>query len=251
MTTIHPPQQPVGASIGNEVWTIVVAGGSGRRFGAAKQFEPLGPSRVIDLAVSVASAVSRVVVVVPADRRAEHIAGADVVVAGGVTRSDSVRAGLAAVPDDAEIILVHDGARPLATTALFRSMIDAIRDGGEAAVPVVDIADTLRRRDGEELDRAEVVAVQTPQAFEADVLRAAHADGRDATDDATLAELAGAEVILVPGDVENTKITTPRDLRAAEAVLAARSVAAARWISTLDADPTTASATLDDVQGSS
>lgn len=236
----------------DEVWTIIVAGGSGRRYGAHKQFEPLGGSRVIDMTVEIAASVSQVVVVLPSDRLDEFIPGAARIVEGGVTRSDSVRAGLAVIPDSAEVILVHDGARPLATARLFASMIQAIRDGAEAAVPVVEISDSLRHRDGEPLDRTDVVAVQTPQSFEAEWLRGAHADGGEATDDATLAERAGAEVLLLAGEADNTKITFPRDLALAEAILRQRSAAAtADARNVQDGAASAESATLDAVKGPS
>ena len=103
------------------VWTIVVAGGSGRRFGAPKQFAPLAGRRVVDVACDTAArAGDGVVVVLPPDAIGEWSTGAATAVAGGSTRSESVRAGLAAVPDHATVICVHDAARPLATTALFR-----------------------------------------------------------------------------------------------------------------------------------
>jgi 2-C-methyl-D-erythritol 4-phosphate cytidylyltransferase len=145
-------------------------------------------------------------------------------VAGGATRSDSVRAGLAAVPDDAEIIVVHDAARPLASAALFEAVVDAVRAGADGAIPGVAVVDTVKRIDGdrvvETLDRAQLVAVQTPQAFKADVLRKAHAGGGDATDDAALVEATGGTVVVVPGEPHNIKITTPEDLRVAETYLA-------------------------------
>ena len=142
---------------------------------------------------------------------------------GGVLRSDSVRCGLSRVPDDAEIVLVHDGARPLATDGVFERVIAAVRDGADAAVPVVDVTDTIRWRGGGTADRRQLAAVQTPQAFRADALRAAHAAGADATDDATLAEAAGAKVVTVEGDSRNLKITEAHDLVAAEALLKAGS----------------------------
>ncbi|HZM30515.1 MAG TPA: 2-C-methyl-D-erythritol 4-phosphate cytidylyltransferase, partial [Acidimicrobiales bacterium] len=127
------------------VWAIVVAAGSGNRFGAAKQYQPLGGRRVLDWSLEAARAASDgVVVVVPADRTADAEPLADAVAAGGDTRSASVRAGLAAVPDDAEVVVVHDGARPLAGAALFATVVAAVRDGADAAVPGVPLADTLR-----------------------------------------------------------------------------------------------------------
>ena len=147
--------------------------------------------------------------------------GKVVVVAGGVLRSDSVRCGLNRVPDDAEIVLVHDGARPLATDGVFERVIQAVRSGADAAIPVIDLTDTIRWRRGGTADRRELAAVQTPQAFRAGALRAAHAGGADATDDATLVEAAGGTVVTVDGDSRNLKITEPHDLLVAEALLEA------------------------------
>lgn len=123
-----------------EVWAIVVAGGSGTRFGGAKQFEDLAGRRVLDWAVAAARSVcDGVVTVLPADRLE---AGAR---AGGASRSASVRAGLAAVPAAAEIVVVHDAARPLAGGELFERVVAAVRDGAAAAVPVLAITDTVKR----------------------------------------------------------------------------------------------------------
>jgi len=200
------------------VWTVVVAAGTGERFGGPKQFAMLGGRPLVAWALDAARSVSAgVVLVVPAEHQgAAGGLGADAVVAGGPTRSDSVRAGLAAVPDDAEIVVVHDGARPLATSSLFRAVVGAVEDGAEAAVPALAVADTLKIvEDGTvtaTLERTGVVAVQTPQAFRADLLRRAHRSRADATDDAALAEAVGATVRVVPGEPANVKVTTPADL---------------------------------------
>ena len=177
---------------------------------------------MIDRSIAVARAASDgVVVVVPpedADRE-----GA---VAGGDTRSDSVRAGLAAVPADATIICVHDAARPLASAEVYRRAIDAVRNGADAAIPSVAVADTIKIvADGVVVstpDRSTLVAVQTPQAFRADVLRTAHGAGGDATDDAALVEQLGARVVVVDGEATNRKITVPDDLAWARELLTAR-----------------------------
>jgi 2-C-methyl-D-erythritol 4-phosphate cytidylyltransferase len=207
------------------VWAVVVAAGAGRRFGGAKQYEPLAGARVLDHALRAARAVcDGVVLVVPPDRVADPEPDADSVVAGGETRSASVRAGLARVPEGAGVVVVHDGARPLAELALWERVVAAVRAGADAAVPVVPVTDTLRWAAGvapprPPLDRAEVVAVQTPQAFAAPALRAAHRDDPEGTDDASLVEAAGGRVEVVPGDPRNLKVTDPSDLRVAEAVL--------------------------------
>lgn len=207
------------------IWTIVVAAGSGTRFGGLKQLSPLAGSTVLGHAVATAAAASDgVIVVAPADRRddiaeslGEH---AEQVVAGGATRSESVRAGLAAVPDSASIVLVHDGARPLATAGIFERVIESVAAGADAAVPVVALADTIRDLDRGTVDRSRLVAVQTPQGFRAELLRSLHAHQPDATDDAGLVEAAGGTVTLVEGDERNRKITQPVDLVIAAALLA-------------------------------
>jgi 2-C-methyl-D-erythritol 4-phosphate cytidylyltransferase len=198
-------------------WAIVVAGGSGERFGQRKQYLALGNERVLDWALrSAADRTDGVVLVVPADVVDEPEPLATVVVAGGATRSDSVRAGLAAVPTDAETIVVHDAARPVPMPGIWERVLAAIDAGADAAVPAVPLADTLREVGGGTVDRSRFVAVQTPQAFRASVLRAAHATGAHGSDDASLVEAAGGRVVVVDGDPANIKITTPIDLSVAE-----------------------------------
>jgi 2-C-methyl-D-erythritol 4-phosphate cytidylyltransferase/2-C-methyl-D-erythritol 2,4-cyclodiphosphate synthase len=204
------------------VWTIVVAGGSGTRFGAPKQYEMLGGRRVLDWSVATAREASDGVVVVVPAADAEREGG----VAGGATRSESVRAGLAHVPHDATIICVHDAARPFADRELFGRVVAAVETGADAAVPGIAVADTIKQvsSDGRVThtpDRSALTAVQTPQAFRAGALRDAHAAAGDATDDAALVEAAGGAVVVVPGDVGNRKITDPEDLRWARRQLAA------------------------------
>jgi 2-C-methyl-D-erythritol 4-phosphate cytidylyltransferase len=212
------------------VWSIVVAGGSGRRFGEMKQFALLRGRPVLEHAVAASRACSAgVVLVVPAAHEDAGDHGADHVVRGGPTRADSVRRGLDAVPMEAEVIVVHDAARPLASRALFEAVIRAVRDGGaDGAVPGLPLSDTIKAVDAtgrvtRTLDRDALVAVQTPQAFRADVLRRAHAAGARAdaaaTDDAMLVEALGAAVQVVPGERRNLKITGPDDLIAAEQLL--------------------------------
>jgi 2-C-methyl-D-erythritol 4-phosphate cytidylyltransferase len=147
---------------------------------------------------------------------------ADAVVTGGATRSASVRNGLAQVPADAEVIVVHDAARPLATPDLFEAVIAAVDDGADGALCAVPLTDTIRLTSGGTVDRAELLAVQTPQAFRAAALRAAHAGGDDATDDAALVEANGGRVVVVSGSPTNVKITHPHDLVVAAALLEAR-----------------------------
>ena len=123
------------------------------------------------------------------------------------------------------MICVHDAARPLATTALFRRVIAAVSAGADGAVPAVPVADTIKIVGADDVvcstpDRATLVAVQTPQAFRADALRTAHAGGDEGTDDASLVERRGGRVVTVEGEAANRKITTPADLEWAHAGLA-------------------------------
>jgi 2-C-methyl-D-erythritol 4-phosphate cytidylyltransferase len=209
-----------------QVWSVVVAGGSGQRFGRLKQFALLADRPVVEWAVAACRASSSgVVLVVPPGATAPAGHGADVVVEGGATRTASVYRGVAAVPETAEVIVVHDAARPLASEDLFRAVIAAVTAGGAGgAVPGVPVSDTIKVVDGTQsvtatLDRAALVAVQTPQAFDAALLRRAHAAGVEATDDAALVEALGATVRVVPGETRNLKITTPADLELAEHLL--------------------------------
>ncbi len=208
---------------GPSVWTVIVAAGSGTRFGGAKQYLELAGARVVDLSVAVAAQVGDgVVVVVPAGDLEAESARLKVaaVVAGGESRAGSVRNGLAAVPGDVDIICVHDAARPLASPDIYERVVHEVRSGAAGAVPVVPVTDTIRNVDGGAVDRSTLQAVQTPQAFRAELLRMAHADAADATDDASLVEAAGYTVVAVEGHPRNIKITHPDDLAAAEAWLA-------------------------------
>jgi 2-C-methyl-D-erythritol 4-phosphate cytidylyltransferase len=209
--------------MGETVWAIVVAGGSGQRFGSTKQFEMLNGRPVHELAVAGARSVAEgVVLVIPAGRETDpSIAGsADAVVPGGATRADSVRSGLEAVPAEAGIVVVHDAARPLATAALFHGVVEAVQAGADGAIPGLAITDTVKQvEDGvvrRTLDRSVLVRVQTPQAFRARILREAHAGCPEATDDAALLEALGAVVAVVPGEEGNIKITSQSDLALAE-----------------------------------
>lgn len=211
------------------MWTIVVAGGSGSRFGSAKQYLELAGRRVLDWSIAAARSVSDgVVVVLPATDAtvtagaASDVAGADAVAAGGASRADSVRAGLALVPEDAAVILIHDAARPAASEDLFARVVASVADGNDAVVPVVPVPDSLRWSEGGAIDRDGVVAVQTPQGFAAAALRRAHQTGGDASDDATLVEATGTAVTTVTGEEGNRKLTVPADRGVLEAILVAR-----------------------------
>lgn len=206
-----------------ELWAVVVAGGSGTRFGRPKQLELLGGHRIIDRSIAALKAhVVGVVVVGSEDVGTPESLMVDSVVPGGATRSDSVRSGLAALPPQASHVLVHDAARPLVTSAVVGRVVDSLAAGATAVVPVVPVVDTLRHQDGHPVDRNNLVAVQTPQGFGLSQLRSAHADGGEATDDASLIENQGGIVAHVEGTVENLKITYPSDLAIAETILRLR-----------------------------
>jgi 2-C-methyl-D-erythritol 4-phosphate cytidylyltransferase len=196
-------------------WAVLVAAGRGERLGGdrPKAFARLGelpllaePLRRLDECEQ----VDAIVVVAPegweepAILLAEELGAAKVAacVPGGETRSGSVRAGLAEVPEDAGVVLVHDAARPLLPPGLVALLLDALAEGFDGAVPGVPVADTIKRvRDGvvaESPPRTELVAVQTPQAFAARALRAA-ASG-EGSDCASLVEANGGRVKVVPGD---------------------------------------------------
>lgn len=205
--------------VGEKIWTIVVAAGSGTRFGSPKQFALINERRIVDWAVETSRVSSDgVVVVLPADQ-AQREGG----IAGGATRSASVRCGLAAVPQDATIICVHDAARPFASEYLFDEVIDAVCAGADGAVPGLPVVDTIKFIDTANIvkstpDRNQLVAVQTPQAFRAKALRQAHQNNPEGTDDSTLVETSGGKVVVVMGDPLNRKITTPEDLNWARAI---------------------------------
>jgi 2-C-methyl-D-erythritol 4-phosphate cytidylyltransferase len=205
------------------VWTIVVAAGGGTRFGAPKQFADLAGIAVLDRSVGTARAVSDGVVVVLPESHDWSAPDDVVTVTGGATRSASVRAGLERVPDSAQVVCVHDAARPLATADLYAAVIHAVRAGADAVVPALAVADTVKRVQGDRVvatvDRADLVVVQTPQGFAAAALRAAHGTAGEGTDDAALVEAAGGDVRTVPGEPHNLKITLADDLVVAAAWL--------------------------------
>lgn len=209
------------------VWAVLVAAGRGERLGGdrPKAFARLGelpllaePLRRLDDC----EWVDGIVVVAPpgwedqAILLAEEIGASKVsaCVPGGETRSASVRAGLAEVPADAAVVLVHDAARPLLPPEIVPRLLEALREGFDGAVPAIPVTDTVKRaREGvvlETLARDELVAVQTPQAFVATMLRAAAAG--EGSDCASLVEAAGGRIKVVPGDERLAKVTTPADL---------------------------------------
>jgi len=212
-----------------KIWTVLVAAGEGLRFGSKKQLAELAGKPVLLHSAVAASSVSDGIVVVTSGEDIEFVESClkDIVhvyevAQGGSTRSESVRSGLEKVPHDSEIVIVHDGVRPLASQELFELVVKKVKDGAEAVVPVVPIADSLRSINGKQINRDEVVAVQTPQAFTASLLRKAYLNNEDATDDSSLVESVGGTIDFVDGDVSNLKITVSSDLLIAEQFLIAK-----------------------------
>lgn len=224
-----PPQR--GGPV--RVAAVVPAAGRGVRLdaGVPKALVVLGGASLLQRCVwglTGSGVVDLVVVVAPeqlvADVRALLGPGV-VVVAGGVERTDSVRAGLAAVPGTAEHVLVHDAARALTPPELVRAVVARLRAGAAAVVPVLPVTDTIKIVDADGLvtstpERSALRAVQTPQGFEAALLRAAYTGAVPATDDAGLVERVGASVHTVAGHRLAFKITTRQDVTLAEALLA-------------------------------
>ena len=212
---------------------VVPAAGSGERLGIGipKAFVELGGRTMLEHAVDgllASGVIKRVVVATPADRVEETmvlLAGRATVVAGGAERPESVRCALAVVGDP-EFIVVHDAARPLTPVEQIRRVVAALRDGMRAVIPVLPVVDTIKAVDANGVvlgtpERAGLRAVQTPQGFEAALLRRAYQQAADAavTDDASLVENLGTPVHTVAGDPLAFKITTALDLRLARAVL--------------------------------
>jgi 2-C-methyl-D-erythritol 4-phosphate cytidylyltransferase len=205
---------------------IVPAGGSGERLGAQrpKAFVVLAGRPMLDWSLEVLTeACDRVVVAVPEGEPAEPPDR----VRGGASRSESVRNAVAAAPEATKFV-VHDAARPLLTAELVQRCVAALEGGADAAIAAARVTDTVKQADpagrvSATLDRGSLWAVQTPQVFRADSLRAALEAGATAlaaaTDDASLVEAAGGRVDVVEARADNFKVTTPLDLRMAEMVL--------------------------------
>ncbi|MGV1004499.1 MAG: 2-C-methyl-D-erythritol 4-phosphate cytidylyltransferase [Candidatus Nanopelagicales bacterium] len=224
-----------------EVAAIVAAAGSGERLGATipKALVRLGDKALVAHAVHslLATDLIDLVVVTAPPGHEEQIAAAVatvdhkaqvVVVPGGISRTESVAHGLAAIPSECEFVLVHDAARALAPVWLCAAVLAELEMGSRAVVPAIPVVDTIREltSDGgsRTLERARLRAVQTPQGFHAETLRAAHraGAGQDATDDAGLIEALGGEVSLITGSISALKVTTQLDLIVAEAIYAER-----------------------------
>ena len=220
------------------VWAVLAAAGRGERLGSdrPKAFARLGGRPLLAESLERLDGsdwVDRIVIAAPPDWEepsilvAEEIAATKVssAVTGGASRSESVRRALAEVPDEAAVVLVHDAARPLLVEEVVERVLAPLSEGWDGAVPVLPVADTVKRVEGdrvvETLPRDDIVAVQTPQAFLADVLRQALAgDVSAATDCSSLVEAAGGRVKAVEGDSRLVKVTDPSDLALVESRLA-------------------------------
>jgi len=217
------------------VWAVLAAAGSGERLGAdrPKAFVRLGEQPLLAESLARLDAsewIDAIVVAAPPDWEEPAILLAEELgcgkvsacVTGGATRADSVRLGLAEVPEDAAVVLVHDAARPLLDDAVVERVVSAIADGWDGAVPALPVADTVKRVDGERivetLPRDELRVVQTPQAFVTAVLRGA-LQGSGWTDCAAAVEAAGGRVKVVEGDPRLQKITDAADLERVAALL--------------------------------
>ena len=218
-------------------WALIAAAGSGERLGIdrPKAFAALGGRPLLAESIDRldrSEVVDAIVVAAPPGWEepsillAEELAASKVVacVTGGATRAESVAAALDEVPEGALVVLVHDAARPLVDEPLLERLLVPLAEGYEGAVPVLPVADTLKRvRDGvvaETVDRDGLVAAQTPQAFLAETLRRAFAgELAGATDCASLVERVGGRIAVVDGDRRLLKVTTPADLALVESWL--------------------------------
>ena len=224
---------------------VVPAAGRGERLGpgAPKALRNLAGQPLIVHAVRALADARSIDVVVVAAPEGEQTAVrlllgpvvADtelVVVTGGATRQQSVAAALQVLPDDVDVVLVHDAARPLVPSEIVDAVAAAVRGGSDAVVPGVPLSDTIKQVDPagrveRTVDRTLLRAAQTPQGFARIVLESAHRLAAesgvvDLTDDAGLVEQAGHQVLVIPGSEDGFKVTRPLDLVLAEAVLARR-----------------------------
>jgi 2-C-methyl-D-erythritol 4-phosphate cytidylyltransferase len=218
-------------------WALIAAAGSGERLGIdrPKAFAVLAGRPLLAESLDRLDRcplVDAIVVAAPPGWEepsillAEELAASKVVacVTGGASRAASVAAALAEVPDEALVVLVHDAARPLVDDAVVERLLGPLAAGYDGVVPVLPVADTLKRVRGgevsETLDRECIVVAQTPQAFLAPVLRRAFAGELvDTTDCASLVERAGGRVAVVDGDLRLLKVTTPADLALVESLV--------------------------------
>lgn len=223
------------------VAAVMPSAGVGQRLGSAtpKALQLIGDTAMLVhsvLQLDAAGIAELVVVAAPSDYLAQvrqlvadpRISMPVIVLAGGASRGESVRAALAELPQSAEVVVIHDAARPFAPPALFTAVVRAVIAGADAAVPALALADTVKLVDSSSrvvktLPRRDLRAAQTPQAFRLSALLRAHERREgEATDDAELVEALGGLVVTVPGHPEAFKVTAPLDLVLAEALLARR-----------------------------
>jgi 2-C-methyl-D-erythritol 4-phosphate cytidylyltransferase len=230
--------EPGGFGGAGTTWAILVAAGVGSRLGGdrpkafvalggrpllAESLERLDASDWVDaIVVAAAPGWEEPTILLAEELVASKVAS---VVTGGATRAESVRNALAEVPDDALVVLVHDAARPLVDDTMIERLLGRLGEGLDGVVPGLGVTDTVKRVVGgivaETVARDELVAVQTPQVFVADRLRAAYAgDVTSATDCASLVERAGGRVGVVEGDARLAKVTTADDLALVARLLA-------------------------------
>ena len=209
---------------------IITAAGRGTRAGGdlPKPWRPLGRDSALACSIRACAGFSRIIVTVAPqdmDRALAEIAGPVVLVAGGETRSASIRAALETLEgSDITHVLIHDGARPLVSDAVIRGVVDALRAGAQAAAPALPVSDALWRAEGGQVtataSREGLFRAQTPQGFALAPILAAHrAFPEGAADDVELALRAGLAVSVTPGDEDNLKLTWPGDFARAERIL--------------------------------
>lgn len=214
----------------NKTAAIIAAAGAGNRLAAnlPKALVKLVDKTLVEHAVAALSPVAELIIITaPAgfEDQFSNLLGDQVkVITGGVLRSDSIRIALSNIPEKYEYVLVHDGARALATTDLAQSVVAQLVKGEQAVIPALDVIDTIKEIDSNNyvrntLNRSSLRAVQTPQGFTRSVLARAHQASEDATDDAALVEALGIAVKVIPGEFRALKITTKSDLITATQIL--------------------------------
>jgi 2-C-methyl-D-erythritol 4-phosphate cytidylyltransferase/2-C-methyl-D-erythritol 2,4-cyclodiphosphate synthase len=199
------------------VGTLIVAAGSGQRFGGPKQFERVGGITLLEAAIERAKSISnRIVVALPAGIELPSSNSELAYTVGGDTRTESVANAFRALGDRFDYVLVHDAARPYASQALFERVVAALARGCLAVIPALESVDTLKvvedRMVRETLDRNKIVRVQTPQGFQYELLAEIINSRKEATDEAAIAEQLGYPVTIVPGEELASKVTWRADL---------------------------------------
>jgi len=216
-----------------KVSVIIVAAGRGKRFGSAKQFAPFREKLILDWAIEafeLHARVDEIILVLPDEKERQKYINrfekVSTVVKGGRRRQDSVVHGFESVKaEETKIVLIHDGVRPLVSREVISRVVEEAQRSG-AAIPAIPVEDTIKEAEKgrvvRTLDRRKLVRVQTPQGFAFEVLekalRQAQKEGYYGTDEAALVERTGHPVAVVEGDPRNIKVTTPADLKIAEAL---------------------------------